>query len=183
MLMWCDVLLMLSFYFSWKNCFADVQKVDFYLVLLCRSNLNDNSERFLFCFPSSVILREMNGDNWFFYFYFFAIRSRLQFKVSKPNTIAIICIPVDGCWMMCVFVRVETIFKYFPITHKNIYREMRSRNCVIYLILFTGISLNCFFSFRFFFFWFSTQTASKREWKMVKATITAIWNNKRHKMQ
>lgn len=38
---------------------------------------------------------------------------------------------------------------------------MRSRNCVIYLILFTGIYLNCFFSLRF-----SAQTAiitTKRE--------------------
>lgn len=32
-------------------------------------------------------------------------------------------------------------FEYFPITHKNVDREMRSRNCVVYLMLFNGIYL------------------------------------------
>lgn len=75
-----------------------------YVVQTVMTILNDIFffSSFLFCFPSSVILREMNGDNWFF----FSIAHAIQNEQIKST--AFICIPIDG-WTMRVIVRVQEI--------------------------------------------------------------------------
>lgn len=96
------------------------------------------------CKSLRLVIRTTNGDNcvfvfvcmcvvFFFSFHFisflliliFSFYYRYESHIQNPHLY----------WYNNVE-EMRNAFKYFPITHKNVDWEMRSRNCVFYLMLF-----------------------------------------------